>query len=248
VPPTRGAFDFCHSLFWIRLLQNSRPHFSWASAQPSPCRYAEWKSFDVIPIYRNACPSGFNNSSSVGLTPRQKTRSRRSPNCRGAKRGITAASAVGFRARTRPPGTEFLDAETGPQISPTKWVSAHRDKNPEMSGRKSPQKRASLASCRKRAVCEDWMVEVVGHKLATHHPVIEPVSEIRILAAFTWLEARWRSIAQLRRPYLSRTMRASCAFSHAFSRSRESIVRCKCSTSEGSLVPAGNGPGGVLWS
>jgi hypothetical protein len=27
---------------------------------------------------------------------------------------------------------------------------------------------------------------------------------------------------QLRRPYLSRTMRASCAFSHAFSRSRES--------------------------
>jgi hypothetical protein len=23
---------------------------------------------------------------------------------------------------------------------------------------------------------EDWVVEVVGHKLATHHPVIEPVS------------------------------------------------------------------------
>jgi hypothetical protein len=65
----------------------------------------------------------------------------RSLNYRGAKRGITAASAAGFRARTRPPGTEFLDAETGPQISPPKWVSAHRDKNPEMSRRKSPQKR-----------------------------------------------------------------------------------------------------------
>src|SRR4029077_1514936 len=35
----------------------------------------------------------------------------RSLNYRGAKRGIRAASAAGFRARTRPPGTEFLDAE-----------------------------------------------------------------------------------------------------------------------------------------
>jgi hypothetical protein len=26
----------------------------------------------------------------------------------------------------------------------------------------------------------DWMVEVVGHKLKTHHPVIEPVSDIRV--------------------------------------------------------------------
>jgi hypothetical protein len=26
------------------------------------------------------------------------------------------------------------------------------------------------------AVREDWMVEAVGHKLATHHPVLEPVS------------------------------------------------------------------------
>jgi hypothetical protein len=34
------------------------------------------------------------------------------------------------------------------------------------------------------------VVEVVGHKLATHHPVIEPVSEIRVSAASTWLEAR----------------------------------------------------------
>src|SRR5216683_1675180 len=35
-------------------------------------------------------------------------------------------------------------------------------------------------SYRKRAVCEDWMVEALGHKLVTHHPVIEPVSDIRV--------------------------------------------------------------------
>ena len=33
-----------------------------------------------------------------------------------------------------------------------------------------------LASYRNRAVCGDWMVEVIGLKLWTHHPVIEPVS------------------------------------------------------------------------
>jgi len=37
---------------------------------------------------------------------------------------------IPFRARARPPGTEFLDAETGRQKSPPKWVNAHRDKNP----------------------------------------------------------------------------------------------------------------------
>jgi hypothetical protein len=26
------------------------------------------------------------------------------------------------------------------------------------------------------SIPEDWVVEAVGHKLATHHPVIEPVS------------------------------------------------------------------------
>jgi hypothetical protein len=39
-----------------------------------------------------------------------------------------------------------------------------------------PAETPYLTSCRKRAVCGDWMVEVVGLKLATHHPVIEPVS------------------------------------------------------------------------
>jgi hypothetical protein len=42
-----------------------------------------------------------------------------------------------------------------------------------------PAETPYLTSCQKRAVCGDWMVEVVGLKLATHHPVIEPVSATR---------------------------------------------------------------------
>ena len=45
----------------------------------------------------------------------------------------------------------------------------------------NPAETPYSASYRKRAVCEDWMVEAVGHKLATHHPVIEPVSAKRIV-------------------------------------------------------------------
>ena len=82
----------------------------------------------------------------------------RSLNYRGAKRGITAASAAGFRARARPPGTEFLDAETGRQKSPPKWVSAHRDKITGNKGSEIPAETRYLASGRKRSVCEDWMV------------------------------------------------------------------------------------------
>src|SRR5258705_593273 len=62
--------------------------------------------------------------------------------------GGRAASAAGFCARTRPPGTEFLDAETGPQISPPKWVSAHRDKNPGNEWSEIPAETPYLALCR----------------------------------------------------------------------------------------------------
>src|SRR5258708_4245456 len=65
--------------------------------------------------------------------------------------GGRAASAAGFCARTRPPGTEFLDAETGPQISPPKWVSAHRDKNPGNEWSEIPAETPYLALCRKSA-------------------------------------------------------------------------------------------------
>jgi hypothetical protein len=82
----------------------------------------------------------------------------RSLNYRGATRGIMAASAAGFRARARPPGTDFLDAETGRQKSPPKWVSAHRDTNPGNQWSENPVETASLASCWKRTVCKDWMV------------------------------------------------------------------------------------------
>jgi hypothetical protein len=53
-------------------------------------------------------------------------------------------------------------------------------KVPEVSGPEIPAEAPYLASTGERVVCEDWMVEAVGHKLATHHPVIEPVSEIRV--------------------------------------------------------------------
>ena len=69
-----------------------------------------------------------------------------------------------------------MDAETGRQKSPPKRVSAHRDKNPGNEWPEIPAETPYLASYRKRAVCGDWMVEVVGYKLATHPPVIEPVS------------------------------------------------------------------------
>src|SRR5258705_3855470 len=48
----------------------------------------------------------------------------------------------------------------------------------EPSGRKSPQKRAIRRRAGNVRFAETgwWVVEVVGHKLVTHHPVIEPVS------------------------------------------------------------------------
>jgi hypothetical protein len=84
-----------------------------------------------------------------------------------------------FALKPRLPGTEFLDAETGRQKSPLKCANARRDQNP---GSEWPEIRAETPyseSYRKRAVCEDWMVELVGLKLGTHHPVIEPVSAMR---------------------------------------------------------------------
>jgi hypothetical protein len=69
-----------------------------------------------------------------------------------------------------------LDAETGRQKSPLKRTSAHRDKNLGIEWPEIHAVTPYLASYRKRPVCGDWMVEVVGLKLVTHHPVIEPVS------------------------------------------------------------------------
>jgi hypothetical protein len=44
-----------------------------------------------------------------------------------------------------------------------------------------PAETTYLALFRNREVCGDWMVEVIGLELETHHPVIEPVSAERIV-------------------------------------------------------------------
>src|SRR5258705_10047282 len=64
--------------------------------------------------------------------------------------------------------------------SPLKCANVGRDQNPRSEWPEIPAETPYSESYRKRAVCEDWMVEVVGHKLKTHHPVIEPVSDIRV--------------------------------------------------------------------
>jgi hypothetical protein len=71
---------------------------------------------------------------------------------------FTGACAVGLHAQGWPPGTEFLDAETGRQKSPPKCVNARRDQNPGCEWPEIPAERPYLASYRKRAVCGDWMV------------------------------------------------------------------------------------------
>ena len=74
-----------------------------------------------------------------------------------------------------PSGTEFLDAETGHQKPPLKCTNARRDQKPGIEWRKIPAETPYLASCRKRAVCGDWVVETVDIELAAHHPVsLEP--------------------------------------------------------------------------
>src|SRR3981189_3833292 len=55
-------------------------------------------------------------------------------------------------------------------------MNARRAQSPESKWPEIPAKTPYLASYRKLAVCKDWMVGIVGHKLMTHHPVIEPVS------------------------------------------------------------------------
>jgi hypothetical protein len=68
------------------------------------------------------------------------------------------ASMVELRAQARPPGTEFLDAETGRQKSPLRRANAHRDKDLRNEWPEIPAETPYLALCRKHAVCKDWMV------------------------------------------------------------------------------------------
>src|SRR6476659_8552302 len=100
----------------------------------------------------------------------------REPELRQRKTRNTASTAVRLRAQPRPPGTEFLDAETGRQKSPQRRLNACRDQNPRNERPEIPAETPCLVSCRKPAVYEDWVVETVGLELVTHQPVIEPVS------------------------------------------------------------------------
>jgi hypothetical protein len=81
-----------------------------------------------------------------------------------------------FALKARLLGTEFLDAETGRQKSSRKRANACRDQSPGSKWPEIPAEAPYLASTGEWVVCGDWMVEALGHKLATHHPVIEPVS------------------------------------------------------------------------
>jgi len=56
------------------------------------------------------------------------------------------------------PGTEFLDAETKRQKSLFKRANAPRDQTPGTEWPEIPTETRYSASCRKRAVCGDWMV------------------------------------------------------------------------------------------
>src|SRR5260370_42002546 len=68
------------------------------------------------------------------------------------------ALCIEAAASSGPPGTEFLDAETGRQKQSAKRANARRDQNPGSERSEIPAETPYLASYRKRAVCGDWMV------------------------------------------------------------------------------------------
>ena len=90
----------------------------------------------------------------------------------GIERLRDPPAEVQSRARSRPPGTEFLDAETKRQKPSTKGANSGRDQNPRTEWPEIPAETPYSASGRKRSVCEDWMV-VCAVKY-------EPVSEAKI--------------------------------------------------------------------
>jgi hypothetical protein len=58
------------------------------------------------------------------------------------------------------------------------------DKDELEKARCSPDK---CAYHPRSSIPEDWVVEVVGHKLVTHHPVFEPVSAIQARKALPFI-------------------------------------------------------------
>src|SRR5260221_13630543 len=76
----------------------------------------------------------------------------------------------------KPPGTEILDAETKRQKSSFKRANARRDQNPGTEWPEIPAETRYSASCRKRAVCGDWMVVcAVAYEPVSADPLFSPV-------------------------------------------------------------------------
>jgi hypothetical protein len=73
-----------------------------------------------------------------------------------------------------------LDAETKPPNSPSETPNARGDqKGPEPIA-EIPAQTAYLDPTRNYPVREDWMVGLEWTELPTPHPVVEPVSDIRV--------------------------------------------------------------------
>src|SRR5258706_10345725 len=102
------------------------------------------------------CPASSHRSWTAGCL-RQSGRPK-VPITEAQKSEIRVYSAVQPCAQPRPPGTEFLDAETKRQKSSFKRANARRDQNPGTEWPEIPAETRYSASCRKRAVCGDWMV------------------------------------------------------------------------------------------
>jgi hypothetical protein len=100
--------------------------------------------------------------------PRSQLRRPKSRNC--------GCSAVQLRAQSPAAGNGIFRCRDRAPKTATKMRARHRDQNPGSEWPEIPAETPYSASYRKRAVCGDWMVEALGHKLVTHHPVIEPVS------------------------------------------------------------------------
>src|SRR6266403_521827 len=95
---------------------------------------------------------GARTQSGIAAAPAQ------GPEVRWLKSRNSGCSAVQPCAQPRPPGTEILDAETKRQKSSFKRANARRDQNPGTEWPEIPAETRYSASCRKRAVCGDWMV------------------------------------------------------------------------------------------
>jgi hypothetical protein len=81
-----------------------------------------------------------------------------SPISGASRKSIQEGAVSNPNQETWPPGTEFLDAETGRQNWCTNATTARRDQNPRNERPEIPAETPYLASCRNRAVCEDWVV------------------------------------------------------------------------------------------